>query len=347
MSRTALVNQPLAQEFSQVRTGRPRLGFLGVGWIGRHRMEAIAGSGLAEIVALADPAKSLLGSAAAIVPDAALVDSLDALLEVGVDGVVIATPSALHAEQAIAALERGVSVFCQKPLGRNEAETCRVIDAARAADRLLGVDLSYRHMTQVKKICEIIRSGELGNVYVVDLMFHNAYGPDKAWFYDPKLSGGGCLIDLGVHLIDLALWCLDYPQVTHVTSRLFAQGKPLQGKGEAVEDYAVARIDLDNGATLQLSCSWKLPAGCDAIIGASFFGTKGGVSVRNIGGSFYNFVAERFRGTVCESLVTPQEEWGGKAAIDWATHLAASPKFNPQIQGLTRVAATLDALYDR
>ncbi|MDB6123169.1 MAG: gfo/Idh/MocA family oxidoreductase [Pedosphaera sp.] len=342
-----VLNQPLSQKISQTGTARPRLGFLGVGWIGRHRMEAIAKSGLADIVAIADPAQNLLSQAAASVPDAVLVESLDALLEVGVDGVVIATPSALHAEQAIAALERGVSVFCQKPLGRNEAETQRVIDAARAADRLLGVDLSYRHMTQVKKICELIRSGELGNVYVVDLMFHNAYGPDKAWFYDPKLSGGGCVIDLGVHLIDLALWCLDYPQVTHVTSRLFAQGKPIRSKSKQVEDYAVARIDLDNGATLQLSCSWKLPAGCDAIIGASFFGTKGGASVRNIGGSFYNFVAERFHGTKCELLAATPEEWGGKAAVDWTMRLSESTKFNPQIQGLARVAATLDAIYAR
>jgi predicted dehydrogenase len=339
--------QPSAQKFSQSGMVRPRLGFLGIGWIGRHRMDAIARSGLADIVAIADPAQNLLTQAAAIFPNAALVESLDAILEVGVDGVVIATPSALHAEQATAALERGISVFCQKPLGRNEAETRRVIDAARSADRLLGVDLSYRHMTQVKKISELIRSGELGNVYVVDLIFHNAYGPDKAWFYDPELSGGGCVIDLGVHLIDLALWCLDYPRVTHVTSRLFAEGRPIRGRTKRVEDYAVARIDLDNGATLQLSCSWKLPAGCDAIIGASFFGTKSGASVRNIDGSFYNFLAEHFRGTKRESLSAAPEEWGGKAAVDWTQQLAASSKFNSQIQGLTRVAATLDAIYAR
>src|SRR4051794_4862592 len=102
---SVVLNQPLTRKISQTGTARPRLSFLGVGWIGRHRMEAIARSGLAEIVAIADPAQNLLSQAAASVPDAALVESLDALLEVGVDGVVIATPSALHAEQAIAALE--------------------------------------------------------------------------------------------------------------------------------------------------------------------------------------------------------------------------------------------------
>jgi predicted dehydrogenase len=63
-----------------------------------------------------------------------------------------------------------------------------------------------------------MRSGELGRVFAVDLVFHNAYGPDKPWFYDPELAGGGCVMDLGVHLVDLALWSLDFPGVTAVTS---------------------------------------------------------------------------------------------------------------------------------
>lgn len=337
-----LLQHPFAAE-----KARPRLGFLGVGWIGRHRLEAIAKSGLGEVVAIADPVPDFLTQAATCSPDAELVDSLDALLDAGVDGVVIATPSALHAEQAIAALERGVAVFCQKPLGRNKVETQRVVDAARAANLLLGVDLSYRHMAHATRIYELIRSGELGEVYVIDLMFHNAFGPDKAWFYERKLSGGGCVIDLGVHLVDLALWCLDYPQVTHVTSRLFAQGKPIEAGAETVEDYAVARVDLDNGVVLQLSCSWKLPAGCDAIIAASFYGTKGGASFHNIDGSFYNFVAEQFHGTRREVLATAPEEWGGKAALDWTRRLSEDTKFNPEIESLIRVAGTLDAIYGR
>ncbi|EEF57289.1 Gfo/Idh/MocA family protein [Pedosphaera parvula] len=324
---------------------KPRLGFLGVGWIGRHRLEAVANSKMAEVVAIADPAQDLLQKAAESAPKAVLLHSLDELLEFGLDGLVIATPSALHADQAVAALERGVAVFCQKPLGRNEAETLRVIDAARSADLLLGVDLSYHHMTQVRMVADLIQSGELGDIYVVDLMFHNAYGPDKAWFYDRKLSGGGCVIDLGVHLVDLALSCLNSPAACKVTSRLFSHGRPISDDSQQVEDYAVARIDLANNTTLQLSCSWKLPAGCDAIIAASFYGTKGGASFRNIDGSFYNFMAERFRGTQREILSSAQEEWGGKAAIDWTRRLSESPRFDPEVNRLIQVASILDAIY--
>jgi predicted dehydrogenase len=324
---------------------RPRIGFLGVGWIGRQRMEAIAKSGLVEIAAIADAARDLAAQAAQLAPGATCVESLTELLEVGVDGVVIATPSALHAEQAIAVLDQGAAVFCQKPLGRNAVETRRVIEAARAGNLLLGVDLSYRFLNQITKMYELIRQGGLGDVYAADLMFHNAYGPDKPWFYDRQLSGGGCVIDLGIHLVDLALWILGFPEVTQVTSRLFAQGKPLPRQTKAVEDYAVARLDLANGATVQLACSWKLPAGCDAIIAASFYGTKGGVSFRNVDGSFYDFVVEHYRGTKRELLASAPEDWGGKAVIHWASRLADGARFDPAIEELTHVAGTLDAIY--
>ena len=314
-----------------------RLGFLGVGWIGRHRMEAIARSGVAEVAAIADPA-----------PDSeAEFATLDELLEQDLDGIVIATPSALHAEQSIRALEHGLAVFCQKPLGRTAEEARRVVDAARAADRLLAVDLSYRFTDGMRRIREVIASGEVGHIYAVDLVFHNAYGPDKAWFYDPALSGGGCVMDLGVHLVDLALWTLDFPAAGDVSSRLFAGGVPLSADAGRVEDYAIARLDLETGAAVQLACSWRLPAGTDAVIRAAFYGTEGGVALQNVGGSFYDFVAERFRGTARESLASPPDEWGGRAAVDWATRLAAGEHFDPAAEHLVEVAAILDRIYGR
>jgi predicted dehydrogenase len=104
---------------------KPRLGFLGVGWIGRNRMEALARSGVAEIAAVLDTVPEN-AEAARTVASCTIFESYDQLLDSGIDGIVIATPSALHAEQAAAALERGLAVFCQKPLGRTAAETARV-----------------------------------------------------------------------------------------------------------------------------------------------------------------------------------------------------------------------------
>lgn len=232
------------------RRRRPRLGFAGVGWIGLNRLQAIAASGGGEVAAVFDPVPEALARACAEWPDAEAVPDFAALLAEDVDGIVIATPSALHAEQAVAALERGLAVFCQKPLGRNAAETRRVVDAARAADRLLHVDLSYRFHAGMQRIRELITRGELGDVYAVEAVFHNAYGPDKPWFYDARLSGGGCLLDLGIHLVDLALWCLDFPRVRQATGHLLSRGAPLVRDGVAVEDFAAAQLLLSTGATV-------------------------------------------------------------------------------------------------
>jgi predicted dehydrogenase len=238
-------------------------------------------------------------------------------------------------------------VFCQKPLGRTEAETRAVVDAARAADRLLGVDLSYRYTQGMERIRELLRAEKLGRVHAVDLTFHNAYGPDKPWFYDPALAGGGCVMDLGVHLVDLALWALDFPEVADVRGRLFAGGEPLRDPAAQVEDYAVATIELKDGATLRLACSWRLHAGRDAVIAAEFYGTKGGAALRNVDGSFYDFTAERYRGTGRDTLSLPPDTWGGRAAADWATRLAAGERFDGEAERLVDVARVLDRIYGR
>ncbi len=332
-------------------TRRVRLGFLGVGWIGRNRMEAIAKSGRAEVAAIADTSEELAQAASRAVCatgtnslEPQLLTSLDELLEHDLDGIVIATPSALHASQCITALNRGLSVFCQKPLARNAAETREVIDAARQNNCLLGVDLSYRFLNGVEKIRGLLRKGELGKIFAVELAFHNAYGPDKDWFYNKQLSGGGCVIDLGIHLVDLALWALDFPAVTQVNSTLFSQGEPLRNKTR-VEDYAAAQFGLETGASVQLSCSWKLSAGCEAVISAAFYGTNGGAVLKNVDGSFYDFTAEHCRGTTREVLASPPDAWGERAVVNWARQLAVDSHFDPQVERMIDVAETLDRIY--
>ena len=328
-------------------TGLPRLGFLGTGWIGRHRMERIAESGVAEIAYVCDSSSACLEEATLAVPQAKVAGNFDELLEVGLDGIVIATPSALHAEQSIRALEEGIAVFCQKPLGRTAREAASIVNAAKRADKLLGVDLSYRFTQGMQLIRDRISQGNMGHVFACDLTFHNAYGPDKPWFYNATLSGGGCVMDLGVHLVDLALWVLGFPQVNHVASRLFASGKPLERGASQVENYATANLDLEGGTIAQLACSWKLSAGCDAIISATFYGTEGGLSFHNVNGSFYDFVAEEFRGTSRKTLACPPDAWGGRAAVAWARQLKQNSGFDPQISHVVQVASVLDAIYGR
>lgn len=331
---------------TELQPAAPRLGFVGAGWIGRHRLEAVVDARAGIVAAVCEPSQEACDTLRERFPEASFAADLREILEMELDGIVIATPSALHADQSIAALERAVAVFCQKPLGRNAAETARVISAARKADRLLGIDFSYRYADAFIAAREVVRSGELGEIFGIDLVFHNAYGPDKQWFYDPSLSGGGCLVDLGIHLVDVALWTLERRDSSEVRGRLMAGGSPLSDPAQQVEDYAVADFRLGDAA-VRLACSWRLPAGRDAVIEASFYGTRGGVSVKNVNGSFYDFIAERYEGTKTTRLVDPPDAWGGRAAVEWARRLNRDGSFDPSVEQAHDVATILDRIYGR
>jgi len=319
---------------------RPRLGFVGVGWIGRKRLDAFAESGAAEVSAVFDPA-------GVDVAGAVRAGSLGELLEGELDGVAIATPSALHAQQAIAALERGLPVFCQKPLALTAQETRAVVEAARRADRLLAVDFCYRELDAARRLEQAVNDGSLGRVFGADLVFHNAYGPDKEWFYDVDLAGGGCVIDLGIHLVDLALWVLGFPSAADVTARLFHRGRAIAPEERVGEDYAVAELQLEEGTSVRTACSWRLHAGRDCVFEATFYGTEGAVSVRNVGGSFYDFAAERLTGTSTELLSSPPDDWEGRAALRWARGVAGGGRFDPAAERLIDVAEVVDRIYGR
>lgn len=332
--------------------GLARVGFLGVGWIGLSRMRAVVQAGAAQVACIADamPGSVARAAAAALMPmqpPPRTVASLEELLEQDLDGIVIATPSGQHAQQAIAALTRGLAVFCQKPLATSAAEATRVLAAGRALDRLIEVDFCYRTIAGVPELARLVRSGELGEVFSADLTFHNAYGPDKTWFYDRKQSGGGCVMDLGIHLIDLLLWTLGFPEVVEVRSHLYAEGSPLDEPDRALEDYALVDLRLATGTVARVACSWRLPAGRDAVIEAAFYGTRGAAILRNVNGSFYEFTVEHCEGTRRRLLAGPPDDWGGRAVCGWARRVAGDAGFDSSADRLVAVSAVIDRIYGR
>jgi predicted dehydrogenase len=325
----------------------PRLGFLGVGWIGRQRMRALVESGSAIVVAaIADAEPAAVAAATEHAPAARAASTIEALFDEALDGLVIATPSGAHAAHAIAALERGIAVFCQKPLTRTATEAAHVVDVARKLDRLIDVDFSYRDVAGVPAMRELVQSGALGEIHAIELAFHNAYGPDKPWFYDITQSGGGCVMDLGIHLVDLACWITGCFDAHAIDARLSAHGRALEPPIASVEDYAAAQWRLGS-ANVRMACSWRLPAGCDAFIEAAFYGTKGGVALRNVAGSFYDFTVERFDGTRRERIASPPDAWGGRALVRWAERLATGARFDPEAARLVDVARIVDTIYGR
>src|SRR5699024_2219678 len=181
----------------------------------------------------------------------------------------------------------------------------------------------------------------------LSLTFHNAFGPDKPWFYRRESAGGGCVLDLGVHLIDLALWLFDYPAVVQVTARCHAGGRPLAERDDRVEDYASLQLVLADAVTVDIVCSWHLPLGRDAEIRVEVYGTGGGAAIGNVGGSFHDFRSEWHHGCAAEVLYEPVDEgrWGGRAAVAWARRLARDPGFDAEADRYVAVAETIDAVY--
>lgn len=328
-------------------------------------MQAVLDAGAADARVVADPLPATAAAVRLVAPDAAVVDTLEEALSLEPDGVVIATPSALHAEQALTALTAGFPVFCQKPLGRTAREAETVVAAARERDLLLGVDFAYRETRAGRRMRSLVRSGRLGRIYAARLAFHNAYGPDAAWYYDAALSGGGCLIDLGVHLVDLVLWLLGFPTVEGATGRLYAEGRllepPVDGAslGEVgasyapgdlrarghVETFAAATLHLDGGVSVQLECSWRLHAGRDAVIRADLYGTRAAASLRNVDGSFYDLTLDLLHATRSERVCGPPDAWPGRTLIAWARRLARGQGFDPAALHLLDVCRVVDRLY--
>lgn len=107
----------------------------------------------------------------------------------------------------------------------------------------------------------------------------------------------------------------------------------------------MVQLGLAGGVAVQLACSWRLPAGCDAVIEASFYGTRGGATMRNVGGSFYDFAAALHRGTRSQPLCEPPDLWGGRAIVQWAERLAYGQRFDADAEELVTVAEIVDRIY--
>jgi predicted dehydrogenase len=326
------------------------------------RLEAVAAAGVAVPAALCDASPERLadfcrkvgvdGSEPGCFADPE--DLLRHAADLRLDGVVIATPNALHAPQTLAALDRGLAVFCQKPFALSGEEARRLLDSARAADRLLGIDYTYRTLASAAELRRLVRTGELGRVFSVDTVFHNGYGPDKPWCFDPALAGGGALLDLGVHLIDLAFWLLEARHVSAVSGAVFREGRLLPPRREgleevAIDDFAAARIDFEAGtgepASAAVAVSWNAHAGRDCLFRATLFGTAGGAELRNVGGSFYDFELARFAGRSEEVVARDSGDSLGRGIVAWAERLAASPRFDPEAVRGILVSDVVDAIY--
>jgi predicted dehydrogenase len=170
------------------------------------------------------------------------------------DAVIICTPSHMHADQSVAALQAGKHVLVEKPLGLSAEEAGRVVEASEAADRSVMVAMNHRYRPDTLALKPFADGGELGKVF----MARGAYLNKKhrlvrpTWRHRRATAGGGALMDLGVQLLDLCMWVLSYPEVYSIS----CQTHP--GENMEVEDTAGLLARLADGAMISITLSWSL-----------------------------------------------------------------------------------------
>ncbi len=277
--------------------GKLRVGVIGLG-MGRHHVAAFSDQEMSEVVAIADlneDALKEIGDKHEV--KGRYTSAEEMLAKEDLDIVAIATPNKFHKPLALAAFEAGCHVLCEKPMAMNTAEAEEMIAASRAADRRLMINFSYRFQPLSWQLKKEIEKGVLGDVYHAETRWMRRDGLPGfgGWFGKKELSGGGPLIDLGVHRLDFALWLMDYPKPVWVmagTSNLLASeiaGK--EGKEFDVEDFASALIKFDNGATLQVTVSWISHIREAELMETRLLGSKGGMRQWNTNEG-YEFTAE-------------------------------------------------------
>jgi predicted dehydrogenase len=275
--------------------GPLRVGVVGLGFAGETHLKSYLQIPGVEAVALAGLEEDKLARLGETYKVPHLYrDYQDIIARDDIDIVSVCTPNYLHAPIAIAAFERGKHVLCEKPLARTSAEAHAIVQAAIKANRVLHVAFNHRMRGDVQVLRRYIEAGSLGRLYHAKASWMRRSGiPGMgSWFTSKEMAGGGPLIDLGVHVLDLALYLLDEPEVVSVSAATYAELGP-HGRGGwvgsdkmrtgsiyEVEDLATAFLRLKNGGTILLEASWATYSSAGDDFGVTLFGSDGGAEIK-------------------------------------------------------------------
>jgi predicted dehydrogenase len=267
-----------------------RLGMIGAGTIAqRLHLPALREIGGVDVVALAEPNPARLHECADNFGiERGHTDYREMLDRGDLDAVVIATPNAFHAPAALAALEAGCHVLVEKPMATSGADARRMAEVARERGKVLTLNLPRRFAAPYLAARALLDAGQLGEVYAASATLIRRAGIPGygSWFTTAALSGGGALLDAGIHILDTILWVLGEPAVLAVSAtasnHLGRAGRGLGtwgvDRGTAgtfdVEDGLTALLRLAGGISLTLDVAWAAYA--PAQIGIRLLGTRGG-----------------------------------------------------------------------
>jgi predicted dehydrogenase len=203
------------------------------------------------------------------------------LLDEDLDAVSVCTPNAFHAPVSIAAMEAGKDVLCEKPMAMNAGEAKKIQAVAERTGRVFMLALNNRFEPGAAYVKDLVRKGRLGDIYHMRVMWRRRWGMPAGWFRSKKLAGGGCLIDLGVHIIDVAMYManvgtpLAASAVTYC--KFIASGS--RPKADDVEDAAYALLRFPGGASMQMEITWASHNERNDQIEIVLLGDKGGASL--------------------------------------------------------------------
>lgn len=208
------------------------------------------------------------------------------------DAVVVCTPNAFHAPATLAALKAGKHVLCEKPPAMNAKEAEEMAKAAKEAGKVLMFAFQMRFRPDLRIIKRAIEEGHLGEIYFGRAIYLRRSGAPGGWFTQKKLAGGGPLIDVGVHVLDAVWWLMGCPKPVAVSGVVYQKIAPkkvklggwraanlVEGREKEqvydVEDFAVALVRFEGGASLVLETSWILHLKSPQV-SFDIFGTDGG-----------------------------------------------------------------------
>lgn len=274
-----------------------KMGFIGAGGIARsaHFNALLKLAEEAQVIAVSDvhlpAAQSLADSLQA---KHVFEDYREMLQLPDLDAVLITVPNFLHAQAAVDAMEAGKHVLCEKPMAASGRDAERMVEAQRNTGKTLMVALNNRFRRDVQFLKARAEEGQFGDIYNAKCGWMRRAGIPGwgGWFTNMAMSGGGPLIDIGVHMLDLSLYLMGNPKPVSVVGSTYTKfGNTDQFQARAmgvanpnivfdVEDLAAAFIRLDNGATLTLDVSWAANIEKETVF-VNLMGTKGGVSLEN------------------------------------------------------------------
>ncbi|MBM3216067.1 Gfo/Idh/MocA family oxidoreductase [Candidatus Poribacteria bacterium] len=260
-----------------------KLGLIGAGGIAQAHFGAMSKVPAAEIVAACDLVPANLERAKERWGVEKLFSDYNEMLKLDeIEGVLVCTPTALHAAPTVAALKAGKHVLCEKPMEATLDAATSMVRAAHEADRILMVALKLRYTPHVIQAKSIIDAGTLGDIYYAETIADRRRGNPGGSFIRKATAGLGAAADIGVYALDTALYLMGHPKpvaVSGITSNYLSLHNTWNPalKETEVEDFAAGWVLFDNGARLVYKTCWCMHM--DSLGGTIFLGKKAGLRI--------------------------------------------------------------------